>query len=219
VELFREAHGRLAALQARGRRLLDDGAWGRNGAESLARVDAPLRTKLAGLLQSRPLYFDDARTDDPFRDFRSLAEVEELALAVGLVERLGALLDGALGADLAALDAARTGHAESPARLSTLLLTAAGWHAVRGELRCAPLPADAAAAFVRMAQDGPDAARSMVEVFLAACASAFALGEEGWRAVGLFGRASADRLTEDVRGIDPRGALDLARLPCLVLAV
>jgi hypothetical protein len=218
AELFREAHGRLGVLQDRGRRLLGDGAWGRNGAESLARVDGPLRAKLAGLLQPRPLYFDETRGENPFRDFEALAEIDELSLALDLVERLGDLFDH-LGARAPELDAAREGHAESPARLSSLLLTAAGWHAARGELRCAPLPPDAAAAFVRLAQDGPDAVRSMVEAFLAACAPAFPPGDESWRAVELFGRASADRLAEDARGIDPGGALDPSRLPSLVLAV
>ena len=219
AELFRETYARLSALQDRGRRLFGDGTWGRNGAESLARVDAPLRTKLAGLLQPRPLYFDETRSDDPFRDFRTLVEIDEIALALDLVERLGTLLGRHLGAEASALDAAREGHAESPARLSTLLLTATGWHAVRGELRCAPLAEDAAAAFVRLALDGPEATRALVEAFLEACASAFALREDDRRALGLFGRASADRLADEVRGTDPGVPLDAGRLPCLVLAV
>jgi hypothetical protein len=219
LELFRETHARLSTLQDRGRRLFGGGLWGTNDAESLARVDAPLRTKLAGLLLPRPLYYDENREVEPFRDFAALAEIEEIALALDLVERVGAVLGTALSADLAALDAARTGHAESPPRMSSLLLTAAGWHAARGDLRLAPLPADAAAAFVRLAGDGPQAARALVDAFVAACASAFRLADADRAALERFARASAERLAHDVRGVAPASPLDSDRLPCLVLAV
>lgn len=219
VELFRETHARLSALQDRGRRLFGGGLWGTNDAESLARVDAPLRTKLAGLLHPRPLYHDESREGAPFRDFRALAEIEEIALALDLVERVGAVLGRGLSADLTALDAARAGHAETPPRMSSLLLTAAGWHATRGELRLAPLPPDAAAAFVRLARDGPQAARTLVDAFVAACASAFRLTEADRAALERFARASAERLAHDVRGVDPGSPLDRDRLPCLVVVV
>lgn len=219
VELFRETHARLSALQDRARRLFGGGAWGGNDAESLARIDAPLRAKLAGLLLARPLYFDGSREAETVRDFRTLAEIEEIALALDLVERVGAVLATDLAADLPALDVARAAHAESPPRLSTLFLTAAGWHATRGELRLAPLPADAAAAFIRLARDGPRAAQALVDAFVAASANAFLLAEADRAALERFGRASADRLAHDVRGVDPGSPLAAHRLSCLVVAV
>ncbi len=218
VELFRETHARLSALQNRVRRLFGGGLWGTNETESLARVDAPLRAKLAGLVQPRPLYHDERREGAPFRDFRALVEIEEIARALDLVERVGAVLGRDLSADLAALDAARAVHPESPPRMSSLLLTAAGWHATRGELRLAPLPAEAATVFVRLAREGPHAAQALVDAFLAACVSAFGLTEADRAALERYGRASAQRLAQDVRGIDPAAPFDPDRLPCLVVA-
>ncbi len=217
VELFRETHARLSALQDRVRRLFGGGTWGKDAAESLARVDPPLRAQLAGLSLPRPLYFDGSHDEEAFRDFRALSEIEEVSLALDLVERVGAVLGRELRADLAALDGARAGHQESPPRMSSLLLTAVAWHATRGELRLSPLPADAAAAFILLARDGPRAPAALVDAFVGACASAFRLAERDFAALARFGRASAERLARDVREFDPGSPLE--RLPCLVVAV
>lgn len=192
VELFRETHARLAGLQERTRRLLHGGGWGKNGAEALARVDAPLRAKLAGLLQPRPLYCDESAEREPFREFRTLAEVEETRLALDLVERVASFLGEGLGADPAALDAAREGHAESPPRLSTLLLTALAWHVARGELRLAPVPPEVAAALLEV----PDPTAALSE-FVAACAERLSLDDADREALMRYGRASVERLPRE----------------------
>lgn len=185
IDLFRRGWARAVEAQRRVRALLREG-WAARHPRAVDLVEAPIRARLKGLALDRPQAWDPGLPPgmEPYREFRSLAELDESRAAVDLAELLGRVLLDGLGAPVEAV--------EEGATFSTLLLTGAAWFAVRGEVRGDAVPADVAEAFLRNGRlDDLDA-------FVTALAGA-------QPALRLFAKASFDRLAGD-RASLARGA-------------
>jgi hypothetical protein len=198
IDLFRQGWARAVEAQRRVRALLRDG-WASRHPRAIDLVEAPIRARLKGLALDRPRAWDPELPAgaEPYREFRSLAELDEARSAVDLAELLGRVLLDGLGAPVAAV--------EEGATFSTLLLTGAAWFAVRGELRGDAVPVDVAEAFLR------NAAPSDLDAFVAALA-----GEEP--ALRLFAKASFDRLAGDRASLSQGAAVGPSTVGSLRLA-
>ena len=198
IDLFRQGWARAVEAQRRVRDLLREG-WASRHPRGIDLLEAPLRARLKGLALDRPLAWDPSipAGAEPYREFRSLAELDEARAAVDLAELLGRVLLDALGAPVAAVEEGST--------FSTLLLTGAAWFTVRGEIRGDALPVDVAETFLRNARP------SDLEAFVAALA-----GESP--ALRLFAKASFDRLLTERTGLAVGRAVTPLDVTCLRLA-
>lgn len=207
IELFREGYAEAATLQRGARAMLATG-WGHGHPKADELLDAPLRARVRGAVQPRPLFvpIGEEGPGTP-RDFRTVAEIEETRMTLELCDALaGALLvrRGLTPADL--LDET-PGSLESVPRFSELLLTALAWHAVRGAIRVDRLPADVVADFLRTTASrrtaDPDAPARGMKKLIAALAEEGSWSKRTTAAVSAFGVTCLDRLAADCAGLDP----------------
>lgn len=213
VELFRQGFARPAALAARARAMLGRG-WGAGHPRALDLLDAPLRARVAALLEPRPLYVDaDAERSVRLRDFRALAEVDETRAGLDLLDALARTLlveTGTTAPEL--LDEERRAFEETP-RFSTLLLTMLAWHAVRDERRIDRLPQDLVADFLRTTASrrtaDPDAAARAMDKLLEAIAADYPLRS--------FAGSCLERLAADCAGVEPGTPVTPRIVGCLRL--
>jgi len=223
VELFREGYARAAALQTRARILLKKG-WGRGHDKADELIDPPLRARVRALLLPRPLYVgfgEGGEALDP-RDFRSVAEIDETAVTLELVEALGATLltrRGISAADL--LNEERRPFEDTP-RFSTLLLTALAWHATRAELRVDRLPTEIVADFLRTTASrrtaDPAAPTRAMTRLIEALEAEEELAPRPAATLRAFGTTCLDRLAADCGNLDPGTPATPRVVGCLRLA-
>lgn len=214
IELFREGYARAAALSARAKRLTNEG-WASRHSRALDMLDAPFRARLRGLLGPQPLYHDpELATPSAYRDFRSLGEIDETRVALEFAEVAGRLLLDTLQFPASAV--------ESGATFSTLVITALAWHAVRGELRGDPLPADVVSDFLRGVASRKTASGEAPALALAAWLGA--LEDNGFvraderRILLVFGKACLDRLASECGTLDPGVTMTPINIGCLWIA-
>jgi len=223
LELFREGYARAVALQQRARRLVRKG-WAAGHTRALQLLDSPIRDRVQGLLEPRPLYFelDESGESGRLRDFLAASELEETRVALEVAEVLGTLLIGRLGLDVARVleaDASPAG-AEAP-RFSTTLITLLAWHATRSELRGDPLPADVAADFLRTVASrrtaSPEAPGRALGNLLRQLAERFELQSREISILEGYGRFCLDRLSAECGGLDPGIPVDRRMVRCLLV--
>ncbi len=221
LELFREGHEQAVALQARLHRLRRTG-WASRHPRALELLDAPLRPALMGLLQPRPLYFDArAREGEAaFRDFRSMAEIEETRAALALAEILGRILVERLGLDLARA-LAEAERRPFGLHFSAVFLTALAWHATGGRLACEPLPPEVTAQFLRTVASqrtaDPGAPARCLEAFLETLQRELEFEVHERATLAAFGRACLEKLREECGSLDPGRPVEARFVSCLLL--
>lgn len=134
LELFREGHDRVVALQERARRWFVRG-WPGGDLDALRRLDPPVRQRVAGLLDTPPRFHvvDEIDRTEEFRPFRGLEELQEAGVALEAATFLGDLFRDRFG-----LPDAPAGTGEPP-RLSTLFLTLFARHALGEPAELSPL--------------------------------------------------------------------------------
>lgn len=219
IELFREGYAVAARLAERAHRLAREG-WVAVHPRAVELLDPPLRLRLRGLLEPRPLYFD-ARATDPkeaFRDFRTPEEIEETNIALETADCAGEVLLRRMGVDVGALLRLEGGAEPRPPRLGAVLLTVMVWNAVTGDRRFEPLPPSVASEFIRSAT-GPEAAvtaERALEDLLRGLAGDLHLAEREVAILRGLGRACLAALREECR--DARTLAAPGRLDSLVLA-
>ena len=223
IELFREGYHKAVAVQQRARALVDSG-WAAAGPEALELLDPPLRPAIAGLLLPRPMYFDPRVENEAqsYRDFSSLEEIEEAAVAVRMAETLGKVFVDRLGVDIETVLKAEHELPHGAPRFSTLFLTALAWNAARGELRSDPLPADVTASFLttvasRRTAD-PDAPARALKEFLDGLVAALGLDPDELAALRAFGAAALQKLDDECGGLAPDAPVDPRYVSCLLIA-
>lgn len=221
MELFREGYGRAADLRQRAVRWVRAG-WPARHPRAMEILDVPLRPRVLGLLEPRPLYYDPSAETHAasYRDFRSTAEIDETATALEIAEVLGRVLLEKLGLDVDAMLSAPAPGGEVP-RSSALWLTALAWHAVRDELRASPLTAEATTEFLRRVasrRTAPAGApRTALEAFLGRLGHEVGLTPRETAGLRAFGLACLERLEEEVSRLDPDAPLDRRFVTCLIL--
>lgn len=220
IELFREGFAMAARLQQRARELRTAG-WAARHPRALELLDQPIRGRVEGLLEKRPLFFDlDDDGGYRLRDFRNASELEESRVAVEMADALGALLIDRMGLSLE-----RTLGGTEPAseahRFSTLVTTLLAWHAARGEMRGDPLPAEVTADFLRTVASrrtaSPDAPQRALENLLVDLRSTYGLSSRVSSLIGGYGRYCLERLGEECAGLDPGVPVDRNAVGCLLL--
>ncbi|HEX4823695.1 MAG TPA: DUF6178 family protein [Candidatus Polarisedimenticolaceae bacterium] len=198
IELFREGYAEAASLAARARALV--AALG-----SDALLDAPLLARVRALCAPRPQFV--AEGDEPARDFRTVAEIEETKVTLELCETLVQALLARRGTDARRLAAEERRPFEDLPRFSTLLLTALAWHAVRGAVRVDRLPQDAVADFLRIVASrrtaDPEAPSRSMDRLVGVLAAESSLSRRAAAALRAFGTTALDRLAADCANLDP----------------
>jgi hypothetical protein len=213
IELFREGYAQTAELKAWARRLEPlDGL-----------LDAPLRARLRGLSQSRPLFVAPGEGDaGAARDFRSLAEIEETRVTLELCGTLRLTLLERRGVRADALLAEERRPFEDAPRFSTLMLTALAWHAVRDRIAIERLPADVVADFLRSTASrrtaDPEAPSRAMERFVDALAAESELPRRPDASLRAFGTSCLTRLAADCGNLDPGMPVTPRVVGCLRLA-
>jgi len=223
VELFREGYARAVALQNRTRVMLRAG-WGAGAERALDIVDAPLRGRVAALLDARPLFLpvSEADAQSVARDFRTGAEVEETKVTLELLEALGETLLTRRGTSAAELLRDERKPFEDLPRFSTLLLTALAWHATRGELRVDRLPGELVADFLRTTASrrtaDPGAPERAMSRLVAALAEDAELERRPAATLRAFGTTCLAWLSADCGSLDPGAPVTPRVVGCLRLA-
>jgi hypothetical protein len=222
VEWFRQGYALAADLQARAESLFRRG-WPGGERRALAFLDSPIRERVEGLLEPRPVYFEFPRDEGTgrFRHFRSLAELDECRVAMEMAEFAGELFVTRLGFDVQRVLADAESRETSVPRFSTLLLTTLAWNAVRAELRGDPLPDAAASDFLRTVASrktaGPDAPARALESLVRAIADRGELSARQLAVLQAFGRFCLEQLAEECANLDPGVPLDPTSINCLLL--
>ena len=223
LELFREGYQRAAEVQQQARALVEHGwASAHPGATEL--LDVPLRPALAGLLRPRPLHFDATAQseEEAFRDFRSLEEIDEAAVALRMATTLGRVFVERLGLDIPALVEQHDHLPRGVPRFSTLFLTSLAWSSAAGELRCEPLTPEITARFLRTVVSGrtapPEAPGQALDDFLDRVATEVDLRSEDLQALRAFGNACVDKLMDECSALDPGVAVDPRFVSCLLVS-
>lgn len=214
VELFREGYALASRLQERARR---------QAVPVRALLDPPHERRVAALLAPRPLYVAVAVDGtESERDFRRLAEIEETALHLLLIETLDAALLRARGTSPAALAAEERLPFEGAPRFSTLLLTALAWHAARGILAVGRLPADVVADFLRTTasrRTAPaEAPRRAMERLIDHLVREGAFDRRAAAALATFGATALEILEADCASLDPGVPVTPRVVGCLRLS-
>ncbi len=223
IELFREGFGKAVEAQSEARRLTTEG-WASMHPRALELLDTPLRPTMTGLLQARPLFHDAAAEGEAlaYRDFASMAEIEESRASVRMAEVLGGIMVDRLGLDIVSLFETQRDPGDDAPRFSTLFLTALAWNATRGELRSDPLPHEVLSQFLRTVASGrtadPEAAARALGKFVDHLATVAHLTPGEISALQAFGRACLARLKEECGGLDPGAPVDPRHVSCLVVA-
>jgi hypothetical protein len=222
VELFRQGYALAVELQARAQSLFMRG-WPQAERRALALLDSPIRERVEGLLEPRPLHFELPRDEGvgQFRHFRALAELDECRVALEMAELAGELFVARLGLDVGRV-LANSETRETPVpKFSTLLLTALAWNAVRGELRGDPLPDAVAGDFLRTVASrktaGPDAPARALESLVRAIADRDDLSPRQLAVLQGFGRFCLEQLAEECANLDPGVPLDPRAITSLLL--
>ena len=223
VELFREGYAQEEAMRQECHRLLRDG-WPAAAPNALDLVDPLLRQRLAGLMDSRPLYYQAPAGDaskEQYREFRSLDEVVETRTALDLVRRIGSIFVHHLGLDIPRLLEGSTGFPYGNPRFSTLMMTMMAWHAVRKEIRLEPLPSDVLADFLRTVAsrrtadaEAPDRA---LEAMVRSLNETAGLSSGDGAALHGFGQACLPTLRAECGQLDPGSPLDQRVVSCLLI--
>ena len=120
--LFRVGWWRVQSAARPARRLLNEG-WPQRKMERLLLIDEPLISTMSGLLFKRPKYFHVTKKDERYRDFYSLAEVEEAERTVAKIEFIGRYLLKAIDFSLGNLNKAVTDIADENMKGSTVFNT------------------------------------------------------------------------------------------------
>jgi hypothetical protein len=221
IELFREGWSVAADLQHRARTLVSSG-WASAAPDALDLMDSPIRQRVSGLLEPRPLYFElpDDEGNPRFREFRTVEEMDETRRALDLARAVGHVMVERLGVDVSRVLRDHTGR-EHPPLFSTLLLTLMAWNVASGELRLEPLPPDVVADFLRDTASrrtaSPDApARAMGDLVDRLTE---ALGLDPGLAASLlaFGGACLEKLRKECSGLDPGVPVTGRDVSCLLL--
>jgi hypothetical protein len=216
IELFREGYEKAASLGERARRLAREG-WLADHPRAIELLDPPLRARLHGLLEPRPLYFD-AQAREPkeaFRDFRSPEEIEQTRLALDTTDWAGELLIRRVRLDPEELLRFETRPRRRPPRLGAILLTMVARQALGGEPRFEPLRPEEAADFLRSISSGQPPAEASLEELLGRFRASYDLDERPLAVLRAFGRACLREVAEEARQSDPSASL--AELDGLVL--
>jgi hypothetical protein len=222
IELFREGYAQVVELQARTRKLVRSG-WASIHPEALRLLDSPVRDRLEGLLEARPVYLELPETageENNLREFRSSAELQETRVAVEMAEVLGRLLVEHLGLDLEWVFGTR-GFGDEPFRFSALLTTLLAWHSTRSELRGDPLPTAVAADFLRTVASRrtapPEAPTRTMGALLEQLARSLQLNERELALLQGYGRYCLERLSAECGALDPGVPIDRRAVRCLIV--
>jgi hypothetical protein len=219
LELFRQGYARAEELQRRARELQRSG-WASAHPRALEMLDSPVRERVLGLLEPRPLYLVLDADDDAgrLRELRSFEELEECRVALEVAELAGRVLVEAAGLDVRRESSAG---GEALPRLSRFLLTLLAWKATRGELRGDPLPPDVASDFMRNVASrrtaAPDAPGRALETLVRGLADAGILEGRELSILLAYGRFCLDRLAQECARFDPGVELQPDDVSCLVL--
>jgi len=224
LELFREGHGVGEALQARAVALVRRG-WASIHPRGLSLLDAPIRQRVKGLLEPRPLFFDATKRHDvtPYRHFHTLDEIEETRAALELAEVVGRVLLErlALDPDPGSFHPSDERSAE-PLRFSTVFLTALAWHEVRHDFSNQPLPPEVVSEFLRAVfprdRIDPAAPRRALDACIDRLAREASLTAPETTAIRRFGFACLLLLTEECGTLDPGLSVDPRFVSCLLIA-
>ena len=222
LDWFREGHRHAAELQGRARRFFEQ-SWPAGVVPNLELLDSPIRERLAGLLEERPLYVSISEIDASreLRPFTSLEEIAESRIAMDLAELLGRIFIDRLGVDPAAIASSNRPERAEPVRFSTLMLTLLAWHGLTGEWNGAPLPAPILRRFIdeiASRKSAPkDAAPLAMERLLGAVDALLGSDPRERSLLEGFGRFSLELLQEQCGALDAESALDPRYLPCLLL--
>ena len=222
VELFREGYAPAAALQQRAHKLRRQG-WVAAHTDALELLDEPIRQRVGGLLEPRPLFYDLNKDTGGgvLRDFRAPEEFAESGVALEMAELCGQLFVDVLGLDLARTLQARTALLH-PTRFSTLLLTLLAWNAARQQQRGDPLPPDVAAEFLRNVASrrtaAPDAPARAMDTLVRQLADQAGLQPREISLLEGFGRFCLEELAEECGNLDPGVPADPRAISCLLLA-
>jgi len=220
IDLFREGFAGAVELQRRARHLTSAG-WAQGHARALELLDPPIRGRVEGLLERRPMFFEyeDGETGH-LREFRSAAELEQARVAVEMTEVLGRLLIEHMGLELERVLEA-TPEAADTHRFSTLLTTLLAWHATRAEVRGDPLPADVVADFLRTVASrrtaAPEAPERALQNLLGDLRETYGLSVRESSVIEGYGRYCLERLGEECGGLDPGVPVDPRTVGCLLV--
>ncbi len=215
LELFREGHEPLARLQSLARRMVREG-WAAREGRALELLDSPLRERVLGLLEPRPMYVDLAAGPrrHALRDFHETSEVEETERAVRMAQAIGDMFER-LGL------APETFSGPDRPRFSTLLMTMLAWQATERSLRCEPLPQGRVADFLRNVVSRrtapPDAPLRAWRALLAALLSRQALNETDVPLIDAFARACLEQLSTECGSLEPGTPVDPRFVSSLLL--
>ena len=222
VELFREGYAQAESMRQECHRLLRDG-WPAAAPDALDLVDPPLRQRLAGLMDNRPLYYQvpAGENKEQYREFRSLDEVVETRTALDLVRRIGSIFVHHLGLDIPRLLESSADFPYGNPRFSTLMMTMLAWHATRKEIRLEPLPSDVLADFLRTVAsrrtadaEAPDRA---LETMVRRLNETAGLSPGDGPALHRFGQACLTTLRAECGQLDPGSPLSQRTVSCLLI--
>jgi len=221
IELFREGFAGAVELQQRVRKLKSEG-WASGHARALELLDQPIRGRVEGLLERRPMFFDLAEEDiGVLREFRTVSELEQARVAVEMAEALGRLLIEGMGLELERVLAVSVSAPEEH-RFSTLLATLLAWHTTRGEVRGDPLPADVVADFLRTVASrrtaAPEAPQRALQNLLSELRGVHGLSARESSVIEGYGRYCLERIGEECGGLDPGVPIDRRAVGCLLIA-
>jgi hypothetical protein len=223
LELFREGYAEVTELQYRARALVRSG-WASRDARALELLDSPVLERVRALLEPPPRFVEvEAESQvGESREFRTLAEIRETGVSLELAEVVGDLLIRRLDLEIAVAGRAGASQTGQAPRFSSLFLTLLAWHAVRGELRGAPLPQELLADFLRNVASrrtaSPEAPQRALELLLRALAERLELDSRSFAVLQAFGRFCLKRLAEECAGLDPGIPVDRRYVSSLLIA-
>jgi len=223
VELFREGYALIATLGTRAVKLKQDG-WAAAHPDAMAMLDSPVRERVEGLLEIRPLFFELGIDDKKgiYRDFHTPEEVEEAQVALEVAETFGRLLIEEFGLDVPRVMRARRSAEDQPISFGTFLVTALAWHHTAGELRGAPLPLEVASRFLEdvaiPGMDQPELTRQALEALIDAVHLRSPLTHREKSVFQAFGTYCLERLAEECRKRGGNRPIDPRRIASLHIA-
>lgn len=223
LELFRQGYARAEEFQRQAQTLQRSG-WAAAHPRALELLDSPVRERVLGLLEQRPLYFalDTEAGPGRLREFRTPEELEECRIALEVAQVAGRIVVEIAGLDIASEVALAEAADEPLPRLSRYLLTILAWKSTRDELRGDPLPRDVAADFLRNVASrrtaAPDAPDRALEALVRGFSDAGGLNARELSILQAYGRFCLDRLSEECARLDPGVPPDPRDVSCLLLA-
>lgn len=222
IDLFRDGYAHAAKLRRRAGLLVRDG-WASCHPQALELLDPPIRPRVEGLLEDRPLYLDlGAGGEAPsYRDFERSEEIEETGRALELAEAIGTLFIDRLHLDVPRIMGEAQARPEEPPTFSRLLLTMMAWHAARGDLRLEPLPADVTADFLRTVASRrtahPDAPGRALDRLIGEIQDRLEPAPSEAAALAAYGKACLEELASECGNLDPGIPVSVREVSCLLL--